>query len=326
MKKEVVAAGFVLFSFMLPMKATAGTFSQVYAFGDSLVDNGNLFQLTGGNFPPSPYFEGRFSNGSVWTEYLAESLGLTETNLAFGGATTGTANTITLPPGFPILPGLTQQIQGFVGANPQSDANALYIVSAGANDYLNGVQDFTQPVNNLASAVTSLASVGAKNFLVSNLPDLSQIPLNKGNPFSAQISALTTAHNTYLSQQIATLNQQLNINIILFDVNSLISQAIASPGEFGFTNVTDPCLNFAAQTICANPDEYLFWDNVHPTTYTHKIVAGAALATVPEPSAALGMLALGALGATGLLKRKQKKVSVHSSKSGSCRTIKSYKG
>ena len=51
----------------------------------------------------------------------------------------------------------------------------------------------------------------------------------------------------------------------------------------------DSC--FDGATICADPDSYLFWDAVHPTTAVHEIVAGQVLAFVPEP-AALGLLLL----------------------------------
>ena len=91
---------------MLPLKATAATFSQIYVFGDSLSDTGNSLKATG--IPPSPpYFQGRSSNGPVWSEYLADDLGLTpqqQTNYAFGGANSGSDNT--LVPGLQGLPGL----------------------------------------------------------------------------------------------------------------------------------------------------------------------------------------------------------------------------
>ncbi|MGM3307246.1 SGNH/GDSL hydrolase family protein [Anabaena sp. WFMT] len=328
MKKQVVAAGFVLFSFMLPLKASAATFSQIIAFGDSTVDNGNAFKVTeaaiGFGIPQFPYFQGRFSNGPVWVEYLAGNLGLTETNYAFGGATTSTINTLFNDPLTPVIenplnfPGLTQQIQAFMGTNSQADHNALYIISAGANDYLGeGNTNFVQIVNNLASAITSLASIGAKNFLVANLPNLGDVPATNGGPYSGQLNFLTGLHNSTLSQALNGLNQQQpSLNITLFDVNSLVNSAIASlaagialPGEFGLQNVTDACFNSDAQTLCNNPDEYLFWDKLHPTTYMHSIVARGAQASlkeIPEPSATLGMLVLGALGATGVMKRKQK--------------------
>jgi len=59
-------------------------------FSSCQQDNGNgTFTLTNGRIPSSPpYFEGRFSNGPVWNEYLADDLGIPLINRAFGGATT----------------------------------------------------------------------------------------------------------------------------------------------------------------------------------------------------------------------------------------------
>jgi drug/metabolite transporter (DMT)-like permease/transposase len=50
----------------------ARPFTQIVAFGDSLSDTGDLLAARG----PSDrwYFEGRFSNGPVWVEYLADCL------------------------------------------------------------------------------------------------------------------------------------------------------------------------------------------------------------------------------------------------------------
>ncbi len=307
----LVSAGFVLFSLILPVKATAASFSTIYAFGDSLSDTGNAFKATASQLPPSPpYFEGRFSNGPVWVEYLAKALGLNQTNFAIGGANTDSNNT--LIPGNPLnLPGLEQQIKNFTTANPTADKDGLYIVWAGANDYLaGGVTNPTQPVTNLANAVTSLANVGAKNIMVVNLPDLGKLPGTSSNSqTSAGLSTLTGFHNSGLNTTLTALSQQPGINIIPVDINSLFSRATATKEEFGFTNVTDSCLNLAAQTICPNQNEYLFWDAIHPTTRAHSFIAETALAAVggksiPEPSAVLGMLALGALGAAGMRKRK----------------------
>lgn len=61
MKKQLVAAGFILFSLSLPIKASAAI-DQLYVFGDSLSDTGNTYKATQGIIPPSPpYFQGRFS-------------------------------------------------------------------------------------------------------------------------------------------------------------------------------------------------------------------------------------------------------------------------
>jgi phospholipase/lecithinase/hemolysin len=353
MKKQIVATGFVLFSFMLPLKATAATFNQLFVFGDSLSDPGNVFNVTKAanqlglpvDITPQspPYFNGRFSDGPVWVEELGSKLGLTPTlyanlipggprptegiNFAFGGATTGRQNV-----GDPILPGLQTEIDLFKGGLGGQPANkdALYILWAGANDYLGGkVTNPAGPLGNLSKAVTDLYQTGARNFLVANLPDLGKTPLalSQGIGVSQGLNQLTGVHNQGLSGALDELSKTLNgINLIPFDVNSLFNNVISKPGDYGFTNVTDACLVSLNQSNpfvepflpqCPDPENYLFWDFLHPTTKTHQILADAAFnaiednqKSVPEPSAELGILALGALGAGSMLKRKVKKVSL----------------
>lgn len=308
MKRQILTTGFVLFSFLLPLKATAASFSQLYVFGDSLSDTGNSFNATG--IPPSPpYYQGRFSNGPIWVDYLASDLGLSaqqQTNYAFTGATTGSDNNT---PGGQNLPGLQQQIASYEATNTSADPNALYVVWAGANDYLGGnTTNPSVPVSNLSTAVSTLASSGAKNILVANLPDLGKIPIANGNIQTEGIlSAATQGHNLGLSASLNSLSQQTNTNIIQLDINSLFNSAIAQPQQYGLTNVTDACLTSAG--ICNNPNEHLFWDDFHPTTGVHEIVADAAFSSVeskavPEPAANLGILAMGSLGALALHKQR----------------------
>ena len=300
MKKRILTTGFIFFSFLFPLKATAASFSQIYVFGDSLSDVGNTLQATG--IPPSPpYFQGRFSNGPVWVEYLAEDLELApnqQINYAIGGATTGSNNT--LIPGVQ-LPGLQQQIDSFKATNTSADPNALYIVWAGANDYLGGgVTNPALPVNNLSTAVSSLADYGAKSIMVVNLPSLGKLPgTNRDTQIANSLNTLTELHNSGLSASLNLLSQNTDTDIIPLDINSLFNQAIATPAEFGFTNVTNSCLSVG----CTNPDDYFFWDDLHPTTTAHKIVGEVAFSAleskpVPEPATALGVLALGTLGAS----------------------------
>jgi len=350
MKKQLAATGFFLFSFMLPLKATALTFNQLYVFGDSLSDPGNVLLSSGGIVPQSPpYYQGRFSDGTNWVDDLDRQLGLNPVayanafipgsplptdgiNFAFGGATTGTTNT-----GNAFLPGLQTEIDLFKTTLGTGVANkdALYIVWAGSNDYLGGgVTNPTVPVSNISTTLKSLFDLGARNFLVANLPDLGKSPggISQGPVASEALNQLTSAHNNGLSDALNQLNQTLNgVNIIPFDVDSLFNQVINSPGDYGFTNVTDSCLvsanpinlfvgPFASQ--CSNPDQYLFWDNLHPTAAANSLIANRAFQTLtnsqkstPEASVELGILAIGALGAGSMLKRQGKKLAQLESKS-----------
>jgi phospholipase/lecithinase/hemolysin len=311
MKKHLIMLGFVTLSTLMPSTAWAAKFNQLYVFGDSLSDTGNFFQATGQ--PPAPYFNGRFSNGPVWVEYLANALGLAPNkskNFAFAGATTGTLNTIN-----PSLPGLEQQIQSFTSSpRKKADKNALYVVWAGANDYLGGGQiDPTKPVGNLSNAIASLRKEGAKNILVANLPDLGALPGTSKTPNAGGLTTLTGVHNQRLNLALGGLTQQPGLNIFSLDVNGLFKDAIA--GKFGFANVTDAaliaCSQPQPQASCSDPNNFIFWDAIHPTTKTHSFIADAALkeikqrTSIPESSANWGMLGLALVGTAAIVKRQR---------------------
>ncbi|WP_066375218.1 MULTISPECIES: SGNH/GDSL hydrolase family protein [unclassified Anabaena] len=332
MKTKIIAAGFVIFSVMLPLEAKAQSFSGMYVFGDSLADTGNIFNLTNGAvnpvtaIPPSPpYYSGRFSNGPIWVDYVGQQLGLQPTlvthilpnqplptqgiNFAMGGANSGFGNAVV--PNAP-LPGVLQQVQGFVAGNNGQpvDPNALYAVVGGANDYLfpSSLSHPHQPkpYTHISQAVHTLAAAGAKNIVVFNLPDLGKLPgasLPGRNP--ADLTAATLEFNSNLTKDLATIRQNPNINLREVNVYSLVNRWRASPEKFGFSNVTDACFSVANATSCSNPNEYLFWDPLHPSSQAHKMIAEAV--AVPEPSETMMTLALAAVGTLGFLKRQRQK-------------------
>jgi phospholipase/lecithinase/hemolysin len=337
MKTQLMAAGLTLVSLMLPFKALAANFTGLYVLGDSLSDTGNVFNLTidpntGIGLPPPPYFQGRFTNGPIWIDELAQRLNLDSPttfiqvangatpqggiNFAFGGATTTAANTINSN-----LFGLPQQVAAFqtvLNTNQQPvDPDGLYVVWLGANDYLPTQSldfvPFTTPfqtLENISNTIQGLASVGVKNFIVPNLPNLGNTPrgLGGGELISNNLNQLTQEHNAGLSALLAGFSQNLGLNIIGLDVNSLFSD----PVSLGFTNFTEPCLNTITQTLCNNPNEYLYWDFIHPTSSAHSILADAAFAalqpkSVPESGSVWGLLAFGGLGLVGIIKGQKKK-------------------
>ena len=360
-EKLVKGAIFLATLWILPASANTLNFEQIYIFGDSLSDSGNFYKVTNFTFPPSPfYFPGRFTNGLNWVDYLTQELELNPelqakldlnnpkipvhgVNFAYGGASTGISS-IPDPSGTTFL-GLEKQIESFTNLLNDRSANseALYTLWAGANDYLGFFAGFpfpepnpTEIVDNLSSALTTLAEVGALNFLVPNLPDLGTIPLSRslGNDAVATLNDLTEEHNTLLEESLEELNQTFDANFMLFDVNALFKDFIVSVdlnhnefGKFGFTNVTDNCSGTNFPTISTsednlnlclsnNPDTFLWWDNQHPTSAAHKFIAESALdvlsyktTDIPEPTSIWGLLAVMGLPSIGslLLGKKQKK-------------------
>ncbi|HEY9876249.1 MAG TPA: SGNH/GDSL hydrolase family protein [Candidatus Obscuribacterales bacterium] len=280
MKKRILVTLTLLSLIMVLLLGTMQNyleFNELYVFGDSLSDAGNVFRATRGMYPPNPpYFQGRYSNGPVWVENLASKLALTPkqvSNFACGGATTGSESSIGVP-------GLSVQVQSFTKAHRQVNPNALYVIWAGANDYLHGTGNITRTIANLSEAIASLATSGAKTILVGNLPDLGKIPATRNNVSSSSLSSLTREHNFNLANSLDILKQKFgsDTQILTLDAYSLYQEAITTPAKFGFTNVTGSCLDNYA--VCKSPDQFLFWDSIHPTAATHRILAESAFLTL----------------------------------------------
>lgn len=300
------------------------SFSMLYAFGDSLSDAGNnpaaalsISKLLGGFCEPShpcpPYFDGRFSNGPVAVEHLANAIlpgGGSPANFAdfaIAGSTTGIGNYgdggRAGSPGAFGLPGMAQQLGLFLkAASGAADPNALYFLWGGANDFLT-VDSPIAAAQQMAGYVGVLASVGAEHFLVPNLPDLSLTPYVRtlGPAGIAAAHSFSVDFNNELALQLSVLRPLLpGAEILQFDTFAFFNNVMANPAAFGFTNVLDACLASPADTPCATPDSYLFWDDFHPSARGHALTAAAFAMAVPEPATVallpVGLLALLALG------------------------------
>ncbi|MDH3637232.1 MAG: SGNH/GDSL hydrolase family protein [Gammaproteobacteria bacterium] len=295
--------------------AQAGSFNELVAFGDSLSDTGNLTSVFG--IPLAPYAAGRFSNGPIWIDHLASNLGLSSlnsegggTNYAWAGATSGPGGTFGVP--FSLLDQSTTYLTDVGGA---ANPNALYSIWIGGNDVLNAaVGDpigaiADQAAANVASVITDLAAADAMTFLVPNLPDIGLTPSSSGDAaLAAYRSDLTAAYNLALAMTLVDLETSLGVNIIAFDVAALFAQLVTDPGSFGFTNATDMCwtgsvLGPGTGTQCADPDSYVFWDDVHPTAAAHAVLGDMAFSQVVPIPAAVWLFGSALLGLIGIRKR-----------------------
>lgn len=293
------------------VSAQASAYSALYVFGDSLSDTGNINVVSGG-VPLPPYATGRFSNGPVWVETLASNLGLTAvnslsggTNYAFGGAPTGA-------PFISSSPSLTAQVGGMYlpSVGGVADPNALYVVWGGGNDVRTGDPAvLTNSVPNIVNIISALAAAGATNFLVPNLPNIGLTPeAQAGGPaVVAGATFLSVTFNGQLIAATAGLRSSLGVNIIDLDVYAFLNTTIANAGALGITNTTGRCYSGTTGiggpgTVCANPNEYVFWDGIHPTAAAHALLGNYASSAIPVPAAA--WLFVSGIAALGALRRK----------------------
>ncbi|KPQ38112.1 MAG: Phospholipase/lecithinase/hemolysin [Phormidium sp. OSCR] len=248
-------------------------------FGDSLSDTGNLFLALGQQQPPSPpYFQGRFSNGPVLPEWIAERLGFAApipalaggSNYAFAGAQTGPG---TLPNG---APNVGQQIEAYLSQDRPESEDLVYL-SAGANDLIFAQRSPEAIADNLTDHISTLAEAGAQQFLVANLPDIGQLPAALSQGQGDLLTGAVLATNQALAARFEALEQQFGIEILELDIAGAFEEILDNSQELGFSQTTEPALDPLTGELVDNPEEYLFWDEIHPSTRTHELITRLSL-------------------------------------------------
>jgi phospholipase/lecithinase/hemolysin len=198
---------------------------------------------------------------------------------------------------------LLSQTGQILSTGPIVDPGALFFVWGGANDLFINPSAATagNAINNLAGVISTLYSVGARQFFVPNLPDLSRTPSGLSLPpaQNAALQALSIGFNAGLASALNGLSVLPGIDIEQFDTFGLFNAILANPGAFGFSNTTTPCITgdlTSGGLVCGDPGSYVFWDSVHPTTAAHHVLGNAFAAAVAEPvpePASIALLSLG---------------------------------
>ena len=294
-------------------RVQAGQITGIVSFGDSLSDVGNDYIGSGGTqpAPSADYYQGRFTNGGNWLDYLAHDLGVAApvaalaggSNYAFGGASTGSGTT-TYAPG-QAVPNVDSQIAMYLGSHTPTSGQ-LFTIWAGANNLLiNNQADPTVPAHDIAKEITTLAAAGAKQFLIPNLPLLGEIPATSGLTAAQRqgLDAWSIGFNQTLQAEATALQSSLGVQIHIVDIQGLLQKILANPANYGFTNVTGSAINSDL-----NGKGYLFWDAEHPTTAADAYVGALAAQSVPEPSTFVIFATAIGFFAASRLKKVSKKV------------------
>jgi phospholipase/lecithinase/hemolysin len=297
----------LLFTFTAVL-AHAQEYTSIVVFGDSLSDTGNVAHLTEAKYgvripgPVADYTDGRFTDGAdtvpaaqnyfgVWIEQFAATLPSKPeikdsldggTDYAYGFATTGSGTGVfTFGPSDSLsvnVNNIGQQITDYLATHPKINDKTLFVIWGGAIDvlYATSSNDVITAAINQANNIQRLIEAGATHFIVPNLPPLGLVPRLNGSPAtSIPATQASVLYNDVLASGLAILrdfNPRKHLDLVQLDVFALFNRIVASPARYSLADISS-----SSQGIpTIDPDTYLFWDDLHPTTRGHNILAHAA--------------------------------------------------
>ncbi|EFQ27300.1 GDSL-like Lipase/Acylhydrolase [Colletotrichum graminicola] len=281
---------------------TPPRFSSIVVFGDSFSDNGNgSARVSNSSWPTDSYYNGRFSDGIVWPEYVAGNLSIPLYDYAVGGATTSNilVQGYTGAGGTIAVPSVDDQVATFLGrATPQGQvfteletvalASPLFVSFAGANDILFSPNiSASQSYQALLQAGTQLqAAYDTAKVLTISPPDLSKLP------YGFYVDMIAKEQLQSFTNLLGDLLRRSRFAAVNIDLRPLFEEFeyYAAPRMYGFPPLGKygSCLQGAYGetpnvTLCEDAATMVYWDEYHPTTQTHSWIAKQVLGVLGGP-------------------------------------------
>ncbi|KAL4645514.1 hypothetical protein ACB092_02G240100 [Castanea dentata] len=301
---------------MILPKYETGQVPAVFVFGDSIVDTGNnnhINTLIKCNFPPyGKDFQGgiptgRFSNGRVPSDFIAEELGLKEllpayldSNLQLQDLLSGSA--LSLSDQLEMFKNYIKKIKAVAGEDRVASilSKGIYMLSIGTDDMANtyfvrmfqyDINSYTDlMLNSSLSFLQELYALGARRIGVLSIPAIGCLPVQRtlrgGLQRSCSVSLNQAAilFNSKLSSQLDNLNKKLPAaKLVYMDMYYRLLNLIQHPTEHGFEVVDNGCCgtgDFEAGFLfcaynpntCKDDTKYIFWDSYHPTEQAYALL------------------------------------------------------
>ena len=282
-------------------------------FGDSYSDTGNIAIGNAINLP-DPFDGGRFSNGLVLAEHLANHLG---TNLE------PSLHTIRCCDGYNYAVGggnvvgtkrqdLGRQVDDYLRRVSQAaNPSAVFFIMIGGNDIrqmntsISAAQvdlELQTIADTLFNQVQRLIDAGAQTIIVANSGDMGKLPGSNDelddNP--TVLSSYSQQFNTMFNARISTLTLG-SATVIPFNLYDAMDTIIRTLQTDPSKNTTQACIDldidferlvdsgfgtsgplpFVNGCSDAELDNFVFFDSVHATAATHQLLFNKLLPVLP---------------------------------------------
>ncbi|CAF1918164.1 unnamed protein product [Brassica oleracea var. botrytis] len=238
------------------------TIPGVIAFGDSIVDSGNnnnLRTILKCNFPPygqdfqGKFATGRFTDGRVPSDFVAERLGIAKTIPAY------------LDPalkGKDLLKGIN--------------------FASGGSGY-----------DPLTAKIVKLYGLGARRIAIFSAVPVGCLPSRRTlngvkRKCSENLNKMALQFNAKLSPGLVALRKKSpGSKIVFVDVYDILHNMIENPKKYGFEVANRGCgtglfevlilCNKINPFTCKNASSHVFWDSYHPTEKAYQVIVDKLL-------------------------------------------------
>lgn len=278
----------ILATLLLAASANAQPLSDLVIFSGSLSDSGN-FASAFGNLPP-PFYQNRTTNGPNSVDVFASFFGFSAepslhlvgkaggNNFSVLGSRAGGTDPIDLP----------AQLDAYLSRHGgKADPNALYLVFIGGHEVRQAVFEpdavaalniLKDTVRGIRAAIERLVTAGARRIYAPNFIDLAITPEAHTKGVVERAHVMSLRYNRLFEAMLDEAECTLNVDIVRFDFQRYIDNALLRAGEIGFTNLSDSCLEKLSSGQC-NFDTFLFFSDVFPTARIHRLVGEALVHT-----------------------------------------------
>lgn len=165
-------------------------------------------------------------------------------------------------------------------------------------------------LDGLSSAALKLADAGAARFVIMGLPHIGDMPKFVNTNDREVLNAAVDQHNERLQVRIEDWKKRYpSADFLFIDMEQSLARELINPEKYGFTNISEACidvkfpmlsaytqspfvqnpvlnyaqaLNYTDEGLapgvknyhtCDTPENYLFWDEIHPSTRAHSFLA-----------------------------------------------------